>query len=40
MKNDDKYAKDILFYAMFMDNKISYEEYLEKLEEIEVEYQC
>ncbi|OSB10972.1 hypothetical protein B2H97_06590 [Paraclostridium bifermentans] len=40
LENDDKYAKDILFYAMFMDNKISYEEYLEKLEEIEVEYQC
>ncbi|MEG2788229.1 MAG: HEAT repeat domain-containing protein [Romboutsia sp.] len=40
LENDDKYAKDILFYAMFMNNELSYEEYLEKLGKIEVEYQC
>lgn len=40
LENDDKYAKDILFYAMFMNNELSYEDYLEKLGKIEVEYQC
>lgn len=33
---DDKYSRDIIFYAMFMENKISYEEYLEKLKYLEV----
>ena len=27
---DDKYSRDIIFYAMFMEDRISYEEYLEK----------
>lgn len=40
LENDDEYAKDTLFYAMFMKGELSYEEYLEKLGEIEVEYQC
>ena len=26
----DKYSRDIIFYAMFMEGRISYEEYLEK----------
>ncbi len=33
---EDKYSKDIIFYAMFMENRISYEEYLEKSRYLEV----
>lgn len=40
LENDDNYAKDILFYAMFMDERLSYEDYLEKSGKLEVEYQC
>lgn len=32
----DRYSKDIIFYAMFMKQKITYEEYLEKSNELEV----
>ncbi|WP_195988535.1 HEAT repeat domain-containing protein [Clostridium sp. D53t1_180928_C8] len=32
---EDKYSRDIIFYAMFMKNKISYEEYLEKSRDLE-----
>ena len=40
LEKDDNYAKDILFYAMFMDERLSYEDYLEKSGKLEVEYQC
>lgn len=33
---EDKYSKDIIFYAMFMENRISYEEYLQKSRYLEV----
>ena len=32
---EDKYSRDIIFYAMFMKNKISYEKYLEKSRDLE-----
>lgn len=35
LKKGDKYSKDILFYAMFMKNKISYEECLEMSRKVE-----
>lgn len=38
LTKNDKYSKDILFYAMFKNNKISYEDYLEKSGKIEVAY--
>lgn len=37
---NDKYAKDILFYAMFINDKISYDDYLEESGKVEVGYQC
>lgn len=37
---NDKYAKDILFYAMFINDKISYDDYLEESRKVEVGYQC
>lgn len=36
----DEYVKDILFYAMFVNNKISYDEYLRRSGKAEVQYQC
>jgi HEAT repeat protein len=38
--DSDEYVKDILFYAMFVNNKISYDEYLRRSGKAEVEYQC
>ncbi|WP_373599120.1 HEAT repeat domain-containing protein [Paraclostridium bifermentans] len=38
LAKDDRYSKDILFYAMFKNDKISYEDYLEKSGKIEVAY--
>lgn len=35
LKKNDKYSRDILFYVMFMKNKISYEECLERSRKIE-----
>ncbi|WP_434796972.1 HEAT repeat domain-containing protein [Terrisporobacter vanillatitrophus] len=35
---DDKYSRDVLFYAMFMKNKISFNEYIDKSKKLEVNY--
>lgn len=35
---EDKYSRDIIFYAMFIKEKISYEEYLEKSRNLEGNY--
>ena len=40
LNQNDKYSKEILIYAMFMENKISYEEYLQKFKKVEVESIC
>lgn len=40
LEKNDKYSRDILFYAMFMKNKILYEEYIEKLRKVEVKHTC
>lgn len=36
----DKYSRDILLYAMFTQEKISYDEYLEKTRKLEVDHAC
>ncbi|MEG0856017.1 MAG: HEAT repeat domain-containing protein [Terrisporobacter sp.] len=36
LEKNDKYSRDILFYVMFDNNEISYEEYLEKSRKVEV----
>lgn len=38
IKQEDKYSRDILFYAMFVKDKISYEKYLEEIGD--VVYSC
>lgn len=35
LESNDKYARDIIFYALFMNNKISYDEYIERTREVE-----
>lgn len=40
IEKNDRYSIDILFYAMFNQGKISYEEYLTKIGKLEVSHTC